>query len=221
MSTTLREQLLGLGFKPVAAKSKPNPKAKKPDNARPPATSVSATQAKNKAAPPNKPFVRTQTHRVRSNENKDQPKAKARTAEEIDLAKAYAIRAAKEEQERLEAEKRQQAQAQQRRQAQAALAAFIKDKILNDPQADIARHFPYGGKIKRIYVTNEQLKALNAGELGVLQHQGRYVLVSGQTLLEAEKLFAPAVALKVDPHIPSEEEPYSDPKYQVPDDLVW
>jgi len=221
MSTTLREQLLGLGFKPVAAKPKPSPKAKKPDNSRPSVAFVSATQAKNKTTTPNKPLVRTQTHRVRSNENKDQPKAKARTAEEIDLAKAYAIRAEKEEQERLDAEKRQQAQVQQRRQAQAALARFIKDKILNDPQADIARHFPYGGKIKRIYVTADQLKALNAGELGVLQHQGRYVLVSGQTLLEAEKIFAPAVALKVDPHAPSEEEPYTDPKYQVPDDLVW
>ena len=34
-------------------------------------------------------------------------------------------------------------------------------------------------------------------------------------------IFAPAVALKVDPNAPSQDDPYSDPKYQVPDDLTW
>jgi len=226
MSTPLRDQLLGLGFKPVVAKPKPQPnqKAKKPEASRSPAGSVPAGRAKNKTGAPEKPAGRVHKNYPNKNkhkDHKDQPKAKTRTAEEIDLAKAYAIRAEKEEQERLETQRQQQAHAQQRKQAQAALAAFIQDKTLNDPQADIARHFPYGGKIKRIYVTADQLKALNAGELGVLQHKGRYVLVSAQTLLEAEKLFAPAVALKVDPNVPAEDDPYTDPKYQVPDDLVW
>ena len=45
------------------------------------------------------------------------------------------------------------------------LEELLKDKSLNSEAADIARHFPYGGKIKRIYVTAEQLTALNAGEL--------------------------------------------------------
>ena len=38
---------------------------------------------------------------------------------------------------------------------------------------------------------------------------------------EAEAIFAPAVALKVDPDAPAGDDPYADPKYQVPDDLVW
>jgi len=227
MSTTLRDQLLGLGFKPAVAKSQPHSKPpkfpKKPDNARTArqtAHTASAPQIKNKPVASN-PSAK-HGEKQRANQNKTLPKTKvARTAEEIDLAKAYAIRAQKEQQERIEAEKQQQVQAQQRRQAQAALAALIKDKTLNDPDADIARHFPYGGKIKRVYVTAEQLKALNAGELGVLQHKGRYLLVDIPTLLEAEKLFAPAVALKIDPNTPAEDDPYSDPKYQVPDDLVW
>jgi len=220
MSTTLREQLLVLGFKPAVAKPKPhpNPKAKKPEGPRPAAQT--AKPAKHKGATPDKPFVRHHKHHLGGHKAPAKDN-KTRTAEEIDLAKAYAIRAEKEEQERLQAHRQQQAQAQQRRQAQAELAAFINDKTLNDPNADIARHFAYGGKIKRIYVTADQLKALNAGELGVLQHKGRYVLVSAQTLLEAEKLFAPAVALKVDPNAAAEEDPYTDPKYQVPDDLVW
>jgi uncharacterized protein YaiL (DUF2058 family) len=40
-------------------------------------------------------------------------------------------------------------------------------------------------------------------------------------LAQAEAVFAPAVALKVDPDAPVAEDPYSDPKYQVPDDLAW
>jgi uncharacterized protein YaiL (DUF2058 family) len=144
-----------------------------------------------------------------------------RTREDIDLAKAYAIRAQREKDERIAAEKAKQEEARQRREARARLAELIKGKALNVEDADIARHFPYGGKIKRIYVTQAQLKALNAGELGVLQQDGRYLLVTAELLVEAEAVFAPAVALKVDPDMPAGDDPYADPQYQVPDDLVW
>jgi uncharacterized protein YaiL (DUF2058 family) len=40
-------------------------------------------------------------------------------------------------------------------------------------------------------------------------------------LAQAEQVFAPAIALKVDPDAQAEDDPYSDPQYQVPDDLVW
>ena len=55
----------------------------------------------------------------------------------------------------------------------------------------------------------------------MLQQNGRYLLVIAELLAEAERIFAPAVALKVDPNATAEEDPYADPKYQVPDDLVW
>jgi uncharacterized protein YaiL (DUF2058 family) len=98
---------------------------------------------------------------------------------------------------------------------------LLKDKSLNDPNAEIARHFPYGGKIKRIHVNAGQLKALNAGELGVVQQNGRYLLVTAALLAEAEGIFPACVALKVDPDASAEDDPYADPQYQVPDDLVW
>ena len=78
-----------------------------------------------------------------------------------------------------------------------------------------------GIKIKRIYVYADQLKALNVGELGVVQLDGRYLLVTADVLAQAEALFAQAVALKVDPNAPGGDDPYADPQYQVPDDLVW
>jgi len=194
MSISLRDQLLGLGFKPAAkpAKTSQPTRARNPKQ-RPPET------GKAKAAKPRP----------------------AQSQEEIDLAKAYAIRAQREKQERIEAECQKQEAARQRREALARLNAFLDGKALNITDADIARHFEYGGKIKRIYVTAEQLKALNAGELGVVQLTGRYLLVSAQTLAEAETIFAPAIALKVDPDASPEDDPYADPKYQVPDDLVW
>ena len=139
----------------------------------------------------------------------------------MDLGKAYAIRAQKEKEERVEAERLKQEEARLRREAKARVEELLKDKALNDPAAEIARHFPYGGKIKRIYVNAEQLKALNAGDLGVLQQNGRYLLVTSAVLAQAEALFPACVALKVDPSAPAEDDPYADPQYQVPDDLVW
>ncbi|WP_407351722.1 DUF2058 domain-containing protein [Luteimonas sp. R10] len=203
MSDSLRDQLLGLGFKSAPAperKSKPKPNP----NARPGRHGGRKPEA---GAP--------------QRQDKRGGQRAGRTREDIDLAKAYAIRAQKEKDERIEAERRRQEEARQRREARAKLAQLLQGKALNAEDADIARHFEYGGKIKRIYVTAAQLKALNAGELGVVQLNGRYLLVAASVLDEAEAVFAPAVALRVDPGAPAGDDPYADPKYQVPDDLVW
>ena len=209
MSDSLRDQLLGLGFKP-APKPERKPEARKPDARRPgPRPPGKGAAPAPRTGPGGKP---------RPSQGQSR---KPRSQEEIDLAKAYAIRAQREKDERIEAERVKQEEARLRREAKAKLEAFLKDKALNDAEADIARHFPYGGKIKRIYVNAEQLKALNAGELGVVQQNGRYLLVTSDVLVEAEAIFSAAVALKVDPNATAEEDPYADPKYQVPDDLVW
>ncbi|KAF1697770.1 DUF2058 domain-containing protein [Pseudoxanthomonas koreensis] len=145
----------------------------------------------------------------------------SRGAAEMDLGKAFALRAQQEKRERIEAEQLKQEEARQRREARAKLEALLQGKALNDAAAEIARHFEYGGKIKRIYVTAEQLKALNAGGLGVVQLNGRYLLVEAAVLADAEAVFPAAVALKVDPSAPAGDDPYADPRYQVPVDLVW
>lgn len=234
MSDTLRDQLLGLGFKPAPKPDKPaHPdKGKGADNAsrRPhqhKARPSPANQGKPNQGRPNQ----DRPNRSGPGQNKPQPgrpahgkprhDGKPRSQEEIDLAKAYAIRAQKEKDERIQAERLRQEEARKRREAKAKLAELLKDKALNDPNAEIARHFDYGGKIKRIYVNAEQLKSLNAGELGVVQLDGRYLLVAAALLSEAEAIFAQAIALKVDPNATAEEDPYADPQYQVPDDLVW
>ncbi len=122
---------------------------------------------------------------------------------EFDLGKAYALRAQTEKDERIAAEKAKQEEARLRREARAKLTVLLEGKALNDANAEHARHFEYGGKIKRVHVTPEQLAASNRGELGVLQSDGRYLLVSAEVLAEAEAIFPPAIALKVDPNAPA------------------
>jgi len=231
MSDTLRDQLMGLGFKPAPKPERSNdrkpdrkPEARRddrpaggkpahagarPNHGKPGENRPASARPGNAGSPGNRPGTRPQGTR------------KPRSQEEMDLAKAYAIRAQREKEERIEAERQKQEEARVRREAKAKLEVLLKDASLNVDEAEIARHFPYGGKIKRIYVTADQLKALNAGELGVVQVAGRYMLVTAEMLAQAEAIFAQAVALKVDPNAPAEDDPYADPQYQVPDDLVW
>ena len=253
MSDTLRDQLLGLGFKSAPKPEKParppnearrgphsnaNPNAKPHSNAhakphagrpnssganarpggRPDARPGAKPGANAGANPGNRP---ARPDGGRPQQNAGAPQRKPRSQEGIDLAKAYAIRAQREKEERIEAERVKQEEARVRREAKAKFAELVKDKGLNDPAADIARHFEYGNKIKRIYVNEVQLKALNAGELGVVQLDGRYMLVTAELLAQAEAIFPQAVALKVDPNAPAGDDPYADPQYKVPDDLVW
>ena len=219
MTDSLRDQLLGLGFKPA-------PKPERKPERRPEHRPEHRPDPRQTGKPAGKPSV-GKVVGDKPVAGKSNPASRpvqsrpARSREEMDLAKAYAIRAQKEKDERIEAERLKQEEARLRREAKARVEELLKDKSLNDPNAEIARHFPYGGKIKRIHVNAEQLKALNAGELGVLQQNGRYLLVTAALLAEAESIFPACVALKVDPDAPAEDDPYVDPQYQVPDDLVW
>ena len=147
--------------------------------------------------------------------------AAGRSRAEIELAKAYALRADTEKKARIEAERLKQEAARFRREAKIKLEQLLEGNSLNDATAEITRHFPYGGKIKRIHVTAEQLSALNSGKLGVVQMSGRYLLVNAAVLADAEAIFAEAIALRVDPNAPAADDVHADPQYQVPDDLVW
>ena len=227
MSDSLKDQLLGLGFKPAP---KPERTERKPD-AKPgsrPAGGDRTHGGKPAGGKPaggkpagGKPGASRDGRGPRGPRAETRGGGKPRTQEEIDLAKAYALRAETEKRERMAAEQAKQEAARVRREAKAKLDAFLVGKALNDAAAEHARHFPYGGKIKRVHVNPDQLKALNAGELGVVQSNGRYLLVTAAVLAEAKAIFPDAVALEVDPNAPPGSDEYADPQYQVPDDLVW
>lgn len=193
MSDSLKDQLLGLGFKPA-----PKPERR----------------------PAPKPSSRPTRSGPQAGQGHGKPLAKS-NSEEMDLAKAFALRNAQEKREREQAEREKQEKALAKKQAKEAVARLLEGKALNSETADIARHFMYGGKIKRVYVTPDQLTALNAGELGLVQFNGRYCLVSKDITLAVRELLPALVALYCDGNEESLPDDYADPKYQVPDDLIW
>lgn len=191
MSGSFKDQLLGLGFK-----STPKPEQKP------------------------KP-VRSQGPVDRARSAKPAQSTQPKSQQEIDLAKAFALRGQQEKREREAAEREKQEAARQKKLAKESVATLLEGKVQNTADADIARHFSYGGKIKRLYVTPEQLSALNAGELGIVQFNGRYCLVSKDITLAVRALLPSLVALYCDGDEESLPEGYDDPRFQVPDDLIW
>lgn len=141
--------------------------------------------------------------------------APAKPAHEMDLAKAYAIRAQTEARERKAAQREAEEQARLRRERKQKLAALLDGKALNQPDPELVRNFEYGGKIRRMHVDAAQLAALNAGELGIVQFAGRYLLVAREVAEQVRAIDAHQLALLVDP------DAAGDADDGVPDDLVW
>ena len=213
MSDSMKDLLLGLGFKAP----QPEPKPARNEVSRPHPLRGQPHPRKPTSERPHDKHV-GQGARAPHSLRREQP---SRSREEIDLAKAYAIRAQKEKDERIEAERLKQESARIKREAKARVTDLLKDKALNAPDAELTRHFEYNGKIRRIHVTGVQLKSLNAGELGVVQLDGRYLLVDAALAGEVHALLPKLIALLVDPNAPVTDDPYADPQFQVPDDLVW
>ena len=137
-----------------------------------------------------------------------------RDSGEMDLAKAYAIRAQAEATERKRAEQQAAEQARLRRERKAKVQQLLEGQVLNKAEADHVRHFEYGGKIRRVHVDADQLAALNEGRLGVVQLGGRYMVVA-QAIAEQVRAIDPhLLALLVDPQAAADDD-------GVPSDLMW
>lgn len=135
--------------------------------------------------------------------------------ESIDLARAYAIRAQAEASERKRAEREAAEQARLRRERKQQIQQLLSGNTLNKADADQPRNFEHGGKIRRIYVDAAQLAALNAGELGVVQQGGRYLLVSRDVAEQVRGIDARQLVLLIDPQSGTAGDD------GVPDDLMW
>ena len=143
------------------------------------------------------------------------PRPPRRDQGEMDLAKAYAIRAQTEASERKRIEQEAAEQARLRRERKLKIQQLLDGKALNKAEADQPRNFEYGGKIRRVHVDAEQLTALNAGELGVVQQGGRYLLVSREIAEQVRDIDSHQLALLVEPNVTGVGDD------GVPDDLMW
>jgi len=186
MSESLRDQLLKSG---LARKFKSEPPRSKP-----------SAPARSPAASPGS-----------ARNNKPQPR---RERSEIDLAKAYALRDSTERAERERVQREAEMRAREKKERKQRLATVLTDKALNAQNAEIPRHFPHANKIRRIYVTPEQLPQLNGGELGVVQLGGRYLLVTREIAQAARDIDAEALVLLCDSQADATDD-------DVPSDLVW
>ena len=135
--------------------------------------------------------------------------------QDIDLAKAYAIRAQTEARERKRVEQEAAEQARLRRERKLKIQQLLEGRTLNKAEADQPRNFEYGGKIRRVHVDAVQLAALNAGELGVVQQAGRYLLVSREVAEQVRAIDPHQLALLIDPGANGIGDD------GVPDDLMW
>ena len=200
MSDSLRDQLLKAGFsqKPSSneprAGGKPRPQGGKPRDARP------RSQGGRPHPQGGKPQVRPDP-------------ASGAGRQEIDLARAYALRERTEREQREREQREAEQRAKAKRERRQKIGALLDGKVLNSKDADIPRHFPHANKIRRIYVTAEQLPRLNGGELAVVQLAGRYVLVTRDEGIAAQAIDPEALVLLCDAHAVDEDD--------VPTDLVW
>jgi uncharacterized protein YaiL (DUF2058 family) len=193
MSDSLRDQLLKAGFAPPP-KADPRPK---------PQQQQRAGQGQPRGKPQGKPHGKPAGNA---------PPRQA-TRGEIDLAKAYALRSKTEREEKQREQREAEQRAKERKECRQKLIALLDGKSLNDPAAEIPRHFPHANKIRRVYVTAEQLPRLNGGELAVVQLAGRYLLVTRETGIAAQSIDPEALVLACDPQALDED--------GVPADLVW
>ncbi len=132
---------------------------------------------------------------------------------EPDLAQAYALRARSEREERERAQREAEQKAREKRERKEQLARLLNGKALNVADAEHARHFEHGGKIRRVYCTQDQLAAVNGGEIAVVQQNGRYLLVAADIAQQVKAASADALVLLVDPNAPVDDD--------VPADLIW
>jgi uncharacterized protein YaiL (DUF2058 family) len=132
---------------------------------------------------------------------------------EMPLEKAYAMRERAEQRAADQARKRKQAEDRRRREINQRIRDIVEAKRLNDPNAEVARNFMFRGRIRKLYVTPEQHRALGAGELGLVYLTGGYHVLDAEALEAVRAIDAEHV---VDLGGGDDEE-----DVPVPDDLVW
>jgi uncharacterized protein YaiL (DUF2058 family) len=87
-------------------------------------------------------------------------------------------------------------------------------------EGDIAYSFTDGTLIKRIAVTDTQLKQLGNGRLCIIKLDEQYALIPTRVAEKIQLRDAQTLILSNRPtEAPEEDDPYAD--FQVPDDLMW
>jgi uncharacterized protein YaiL (DUF2058 family) len=148
---------------------------------------------------------------------KSKPKAGGRDDKqpaEFSLEKAYTLKRRDEQKQADNARKKKLAVDRQRRLLNNEIRNIVQAHRLNRKDAEIGRNFIFKGRIRKIHVSPEQLKALNAGELGIAYLSGGYHLLANEQVEAVRLLSAEHVA-----DLSTENE--DDGDHPVPDEVKW
>jgi uncharacterized protein YaiL (DUF2058 family) len=133
---------------------------------------------------------------------------------EFSLEKAYTLKRRDEQKQADNARKKKLAVDRQRRLLNNEIRNIVQAHRLNRKDAEIGRNFIFKGRIRKIHVSPEQLKALNAGELGIAYLSGAYHLLANEQVEAVRLLSAEHVA-----DLSTENE--DDGEHPVPDEVKW
>jgi len=134
---------------------------------------------------------------------------------EMTLEQAYALKRKEEKKQAEQARRKKREEDRRRKQINNAIREIVKANRLNRDDAEVPRNFMFRGRIRKINLTPEQLKALNRGQLGIAYLSGGYHLLSKEHTEQVRRLSAE--------HVPdlSSEADLDEGDHPVPDDLIW
>jgi len=134
---------------------------------------------------------------------------------EPSLGEAYALREQEEQRQARQARQQRQQEERRRRRINQAIREIVSAQRQNREDADIARHFLFNGRIRKIYVTAEQQNALNGSRLGIVYLSGGYHLLEPDAL-EAVRHISAEHVIDIGTDRGSD-----DDLHPVPEDLSW
>lgn len=107
----------------------------------------------------------------------------------------------------------------ERRAIAAQVDQIVEGHRLTTGVGDIGYQFVVRGKIKKMYLTDEQHAGISSGGLAIVRYQHGWVLVDKVTATRVAERDPRSVASLQNETVESEDESYAD--YKVPDDLRW
>jgi len=107
---------------------------------------------------------------------------------DISLEQAYRIRESQEQSEKQKKRARKIEEDRKRAALNKAILDIVEAGRLNIADASEARYFMYKERIRKIYLTGEQLAAVNQGTLGVVYLRGGYHLLSSENTDAVRKI---------------------------------
>lgn len=175
-----------------------------------------------KAGLVDKKRARKAEHAKKQQHRKDRKARKSGQAVEATEAEKAAERARQEKQMHAQRSRdlnREREEKHARKAAKAALRTLVEQNAQTFGSGDVRYNFAENRKIKRIYVNRKQQQALAAGELAIVNWDGRHLLVParvGRQVLEALPDIPVVIA---EPEVLDPDDPYA--AFPIPDDLEW